>query len=237
MSRSCKNTSGKKSTDDFWLTRANNFVVNQILLRRPFSRTSCSPVTASAEHFSSLRHAHLTSVFDFARRRLPTRDDAEDATAETFSAAFSSLPRCPKNEALHRAWLLGIARKKVADILRKRYRRRETLLETLPENPDSLPTPETLALRAEDAQALRRAVLTLPHNQRDALLLKYTDGLSAAEIAKILGKSEAAVNSLLQRARTAVFARAAYHFLPEVHHDRTRDRSLSQRRLPHRTRQ
>ena len=189
--------------------------MNQILLRRPFSNASRPTASASVEQFACLREAHLTSVFDFTRRRLPTRDDAEDATAETCSAAFSSLSRCPKNEALHHAWLLGIARKKVADILRKRYRRRETLLETLPENPDSAPTPEALALRAEEAQALRRAVLTLPTNQRDALLLKYTDGLSAAEIAKILGKSEAAVNSLLQRARTAVFVRAAAHFLPE----------------------
>ncbi|WP_309711580.1 sigma-70 family RNA polymerase sigma factor [Armatimonas sp.] len=192
--------------------------MNQILLGQRL-KSLRRPAPAATEIISTrvshLQEAHLATVFAFAQRRLPTRADAEDATAETFSAAFSALSRCPADESLHRAWLLGIARKKVADILRKRYRRNETLMEVLPERSDSAPTPETLALRAEDALQLRRAVLSLTPDQRDALLLKYTDGLSLAEIAQILGKSEAAVSSRLQRARSAVFERAAYHFLPE----------------------
>ena len=191
--------------------------MNPTLLSRPFRSFSRPQPAISAENFSRLRETHLQAIFDFARRRLPTCDDAEDATAETFSAAFSSFVRCPKDETRHRAWLLGIARRKVLDLHRKRYRRsrQETLCDVLPETPNSAPSPETLALRAEDALQLRRAVLSLTPDQRDALLLKYTDGLSVAEIAQVLRKSEAAVTSLLHRARTAVFTRTAYHFLPE----------------------
>lgn len=189
--------------------------VNQLLILRPFVKASPAASATTVETFACLREAHLTTVFAFARRRLPTRDDAEDATAETFSAAYSAIVRCPTDPNLHRAWLLGIARKKVADILRMRYRRKETLMESLPERLDLAPTPETATLRAEDATQLRRAVLSLTPDQHDALLLKYADGLSLTEIATILGKSEAAISSLLQRARTAVFERAAYHFLPE----------------------
>ena len=170
---------------------------------------------AAKEAFAHLREAHLQTVYGFVRRRLPTRDDAEDTTAETFSAAYTAIAKCPTEESLHRAWLLGIARKKVADLLRKRYRRKETLMESLPDFPDPALTPETLVLRTEDATQLRRAVLSLTPDQREALLLKYVDGLSLTEIAQLLGKSEAAVSSLLQRARSAVFERAAYHFLPE----------------------
>nr|WP_246386200.1 sigma-70 family RNA polymerase sigma factor [Armatimonas rosea] len=185
------------------------------MLRRPFRSFARSSPPADSAVVVQLRDAHLATVFDFARRRLPTRDDAEDATAETFAAAFSSVARCPADASLHRAWLLGIARRKVADLHRKRYRRRESLVESLPEPPDSAPTPEAHALRAEDALQLRRAVLALPPNQRDALLLKYVDGLTMPEIGTVLGKSEAAVNSLIQRARATVFARTAAHFLPE----------------------
>jgi RNA polymerase sigma-70 factor, ECF subfamily len=189
--------------------------VNQVLLRRPFIRTACPLAVADGELFTHLREAHLTAVFDFTRRRVPTCDDAEDVVAETFGAAFSCVARCPKDPSLHRAWLLGIARRKVADLLRKRYRQREVVLDILPECVDPTPTPETRILRTEDAKALRRAVLALLQAQRDALLLRYTDGLSAAEISHVLGKSEAAVNSLLQRARSAIFERTAYHFLPQ----------------------
>lgn len=163
--------------------------------------------------FCALHAAHLNLVFAYAQRRLPTRDDAEDATAETFAAAFQAIRRCPVDPSAQRPWLLGIARRKVADLLRKRYRQRETVF--LADLPDRAPSPESRALRQEDANTLRRAVLSLTPDQREALLLKYTDGLSLAEVGAVLGKSEAAVSSLLQRARAAVVERTAYHFLPE----------------------
>lgn len=189
--------------------------MNQLLLRRAFVSRATRATADQTATVGQLRERHLEAVFHYARRRLPSRDDAEDATAETFAAAFSSLRRCPRDEALHRAWLLGIARRKVADLLRKRYRRNESVPDTLPELPDPSPSPEALALRHADARALRRAVHSLAPLQCEALLLRFVDDLSAAEIGQVLGKSEAAVNSLLQRARASVFERAAYHFLPE----------------------
>lgn len=179
--------------------------MNTVLsLSRFWWRKRPAPQDASL-HFDQLRASHLEAVFSYTRRRLPTRDDAEDATAEAFAAAFVHLHRCPPLPEAQRAWLLGIAKKKVADLLRKRYRHQTALLSSEPTDP--APTPEAAALRAEESAELRRQVMKLPPDQREALLLKYADGLSVAEVGAVLGKSDAAVSSLLQRARATLIAR------------------------------
>jgi len=50
-------------------------------------------------------------------------------------------------------------------------------------------------------------------DQREALLLKYVEGLSAAEVAVTMNRSPSAVNSLLQRARATLFQRGQAYFL------------------------
>lgn len=176
--------------------------------------SSSSPSTAavSDEWLTQLRQAHLDGVYAYARRRLPSVEDAEDVAAETFAAVCVAPQRVPQDETKVRAWLLGIARNKLTDLLRKRYKRRELPLTDL--EPLALAGPEAL-LGPPQAQALRSAIDGLPADQREALLLKYADELTLTEVGRVLGKSEAAVSSLLQRARATVRERAAYAFTTE----------------------
>ena len=195
------------------------------------------PVAPTAE---TLVRLYGEAVFAYAARRLEGRADAEDVTAETFAAAFASLNRCPlppDRTASNgdesgapdwvRAWLLGIARRKVADACRKRARRRETSLEDLAADaPATLSDrverrPEPLLLRGEASEALRAAVDGLKPDQREALLLKYVEELSLAEIARIMDRSPQAVSSLLQRARATAFARGRAYFAPQTAEERT----------------
>jgi len=118
---------------------------------------------------------------------------AEDLTQETFLAAVSELK---KGHRVERPipWVYGIARHKLLDHYRRRRRDEPTV-----------PPPE---LDSDDER--RRAVSALaavPPSQRAALVLCYMDGFSAGEIAAALGKSPAAVHSLLERGRAA-FRRA-----------------------------
>ncbi len=77
------------------------------------------------------------------------------------------------------------------------------------------PTPETTAASWEAGEQLRRIIASLHAPQREALLLHYADGLTHREAAVVMGRSPAAFNSLLQRARAAVLQQGRAYFLDE----------------------
>ena len=123
---------------------------------------------------------------------------AEDLTQETFLAAVAALKRgTPVAAPL--PWLFGIARHKLLDHFRRQRRRGWTVLSWDEEVDD-----EELAAPVADEAARERVVAALaavPSPQRDALVLRYLDGLAVPEVAAALGRSVAAVESLLVRGR------------------------------------
>lgn len=125
---------------------------------------------------------------------------AEDLTQEAFVAAVAEL-RGGRRVDAPLPWLYGIARHKLVD----HYRRESRLGRTL----SSLTVTE---LSDGDRSGVERertslALAAVPAAQRAVLVLCYLDGFTAAEIATALGKSRAAVHSLLERGR-ASFKRA-----------------------------
>jgi RNA polymerase sigma-70 factor, ECF subfamily len=171
---------------------------------------------------AALHERYLEDVFRYVFQRVPRQEEAEDITAEVFAAAFEGLSRfrgqCPPY-----LWLLGIARRKIALALRQRAARRETLASELPgESPDDLPAwelppggegPEATLARAEARGVVRALIAQLSADQREALLLQHVERLSVAEIAAVMGRSPASVNSLLQRARATLYRRGRAYFL------------------------
>ena len=158
---------------------------------------------------------YLSVVVRYASARLRPGAEAEDVAAEVFAAAFADWKKCPTltdENSDHdpvRAWLLGIARRKVADVLRRRQRRPESALsETQP----GANSPETELLGEEALCQLTTILTALPDDQREALRLKYVEELSLVEIGIILNRSPAAVGQLLHRARAAARARGSAYF-------------------------
>jgi RNA polymerase sigma-70 factor (ECF subfamily) len=158
------------------------------------------PQLAAAPSASArLYELHYARVFSFCLWRLRNREDAEDAAQTTFLDAHRALARgaTPDSES---AWLLGIAQ----NVCRTRWRTQrsrpvESALE--PEALAQLAAPET------DPELLARlqvALAKLPEQQRQALALREFGDLSYVEIAERLGTTEAAVASLVFRAREAV---------------------------------
>jgi RNA polymerase sigma-70 factor (ECF subfamily) len=126
---------------------------------------------------------------------------AEDLTAETFMAAVAAVRqgRVPGTEVTV-AWLVGVARHKLADHWRRTAREQRGLaaVAVLAEDADD-PWDEHL-----NAQVAHTALARLPGPQRAALTLRYLDGLPVAEVAACLGRSEHATETLLVRARAAL---------------------------------
>ena len=163
----------------------------------------------------ALHQRYLPDVFAYVARRVSDHQEAEDVTAEVFAAAFVALPRQKGLNGPY-PWLLGIARRKVADALR-RWGRREGRTSALTEETPAASSgqPEAALARRERASLIREMLATLPKDQREALLLHYVEGLPQAQVAAVLGRSPAAVNSLLQRARAAVYRQGHDYFLGE----------------------
>jgi RNA polymerase sigma-70 factor (ECF subfamily) len=173
---------------------------------------------------TQLHERYLDAVFGYVSRRVPGRAEAEDVTAEVFAAAFIGLTRFHGDAPL--AWLLGIARRKVADSLRRSGNRKETLASELtggaaivdrliPQETGLKSSPEQIAQQQEAHRHIRALVDSLRPDQREALLLQYVEELSIAEIGVVMGRSPQAVNSLLQRARANIFRAGHGYFLSD----------------------
>jgi RNA polymerase sigma factor (sigma-70 family) len=152
-----------------------------------------------------LYERHRQRLLGLCRNRLDCRADAEDALQQTFVYALRCLDRgvVPQNET---AWLNVIA-ENVCRAWRRNSAvraRRETVtdVELLPEHrsePD----------RTGDAHDLTAALAVLPFEQRRALLLREWHGLSYREVAAELATTEAAVETLIFRARRRAAAALA----------------------------
>lgn len=140
---------------------------------------------------SELQRLYLDDVWRYVSSRLDRHEDAEDVTMEVMVAAFRRLEQ-DTVLADPKLWLLTIAKNKVADALRRKYRRQETPLV------DSDHLEETDHVKRF---AVNSILDQMPDDHSQALVLKYVNGLSTEEVAVILKKSPDAANSLLQRAR------------------------------------
>jgi RNA polymerase sigma-70 factor (ECF subfamily) len=138
-----------------------------------------------------LQRLYLDDVWRYVSSRLDRREDAEDVTMDVMAAAFRRI-RDRQDVTDHRLWLLTIAKNKVADALRRRYRRREAPLV----DGEAQGGPDLLKRFAVNA-----VLDKMPEDQGQALVLKYVNGLSTDEVAGVLKRSPEAANSLLQRAR------------------------------------
>jgi RNA polymerase sigma factor (sigma-70 family) len=149
--------------------------------------------------------AHARSVFRYARSRLPAAE-AEDVTAEVFAIAWrkGELPDNP------RAWLLGVARRVMANQVRAQHRR-TALAERVRTHP-SPPDQDDVRLVGE-LDELRRALDLLRPADREVIALLAAAELSTSEVAQVLGCTTATAATRVHRARRRL--QAAYERLTE----------------------
>ncbi len=144
---------------------------------------------------------HVDRVYRFALAMLRSREEAEEVAADTFVRVFQ-FAQDLRGTGTFEAWLLRIARNQCLDRLR-----RPGLL-TLPleaagEGP-GLPAGGEDADRAALRFSVEQALERLSEDYRVVLHLRDVEGLSAREVADVLGRTEAATRSLHQRARRAL---------------------------------
>jgi RNA polymerase sigma-70 factor (ECF subfamily) len=140
----------------------------------------------------------LPAVYGYFIRRCGDRGAAEDLTSETFLAAMDAARRDPP-PPITTAWLIGVARHKLADHYRRRHDRFTVPVADLPE-----PVDPTDDWDAELDRIVAESVLArLPEHHRMVLALRYLDDRSVPECAELIGRTVHATEALLVRARRA----------------------------------
>jgi len=142
-----------------------------------------------------------SQIFRYCLHQLGSREEAEDAMQSTFLNAFRGIKRGIVPE-LESAWLFKIAQNVCLS------RRRSTWRRDRIESPTDFELVEELtpapSRRADELMGLQDVLEQMPENQRRAILLREWQGLSYHEIADELELSQAAVETLIFRARRAL---------------------------------
>ena len=152
--------------------------------------------------FELLWERHWHAVYSYAWLLARNVSDAEDITQETFFALIRRPAAFDPARAQLRTWLIAVVRRQYLN--RRRGSDRENAVEDLDsagDAPEVLPEILKDLILLERAEAVRRAVGSLPHGQREALYLFEFEDLSLAEIAAILNLEANAVKARLYRGR------------------------------------
>jgi RNA polymerase sigma-70 factor (ECF subfamily) len=161
--------------------------------------------------FDALYRRYLAQVYSYAYYELGDHHEAEDATERTFLAALANLgrfeerarPADGEGASTFRVWLFQIARNAISNQRRGRRRHPQAPLEAAALVADPLDIEGGATIR-DEAAAAWLAVGRLPADRRRAMVLRFVEEMSTAEIAGVLGRSEGAVRVLIHRALRTV---------------------------------
>ncbi|MFD1657300.1 ECF subfamily RNA polymerase sigma factor, BldN family [Streptomyces caeni] len=163
-----------------------------------------------AEAFGRLYDQYSDTVYRYIYYRVGGRATAEDLTSETFLRALRRIGTFTWQGRDFGAWLVTIARNLVADHFKSsRFRLEVTTGEMLDAN-EVERSPEDSVLESLSNAALLDAVRRLNPQQQECVTLRFLQGLSVAETARVMGKNEGAIKTLQYRA-----VRTLARLLPE----------------------
>ena len=150
-----------------------------------------------------LYHLYSRHLFGFLMMRLSHTDDAGEALSETYLRAIEKLGTFRGNASSLRPWLFAIARNVAIDRLRGRKR-----LHPQAEIADLVDLtalePGDRLIIGQERTAVGLAFGQLPADDREVLWLRFGEGLTSAEVAKVVGKRPGAVRMQQMRALQAL---------------------------------
>jgi RNA polymerase sigma-70 factor (ECF subfamily) len=152
---------------------------------------------------AELYRENVAAVFRYAYARLGSREDAEEVTSETFVGMLRNIRRYEGDHpAAFSAWLIQIARTRVADHFRRIQRRPTTPLDEAPPEAGQAQVvdPDESLERSLERQRLLMAVNRLTPEQAELIRLKFLVGHDNQMVARLTGRSVGAINSLQHRA-------------------------------------
>ncbi len=152
-----------------------------------------------AEAFGMLYDHYQPSVYRFLYYRTRSVVIAEDLCSETFFRALRNMASFRWQGKDFGAWLMTIARNLATDHFKAGRTRLEMTTEDMGQHDDTTEGPENAVLASLTNEILLEALKELPNEQRDCIVMRFLQGLSIAETAEILGRSDGAIKQLQLR--------------------------------------
>jgi len=152
------------------------------------------------EAFGRLYDLYARRIYSYLYYRLLDKETAEDLTAAVFLKALEGLPGFRPDQGSFSAWIYGIGRNALRDHFRARSR---TLDHEASADLWEVPDSGRMEIEAENRdlwERLKPHLAILSPDQREILFLRTWDDLASAEIAPLVGKSEAACKMAYSRA-------------------------------------
>ena len=152
-----------------------------------------------AAAFGLLYDRHVDAIYRYVYYRVRDDAEAEDLTSDVFMRALKAMPRYEPRQAFL-AWLYRIARNAVID--RARRGKKQVSYEDALDHPtpDQIVDPDDQILERAENSALRAALSKLTPLQQEVVVLRFLEGFSTQEIARIVGKREGTVRGIQFRA-------------------------------------
>jgi RNA polymerase sigma-70 factor (ECF subfamily) len=155
--------------------------------------------TGDSEAFGLLYDHYQGSVYRFLFYRTRSSTLAEDLTSETFFRALRNMQNFRWQGKDFGAWLMTIARNLATDHFKAGRTRLELATEDMGVHDDATEGPEHAVLSSLTNEVLLKSLTQLPSEQKDCLIMRFLQGMSIAETASVLGRSEGAVKQLQLR--------------------------------------
>jgi RNA polymerase sigma-70 factor, ECF subfamily len=151
--------------------------------------------------FEDLYREHLKDVYSYCYYRIGNHHDAEDLTEQTFLQAYRHFERAQRESDGRplRPWLIRIAHNLAANYHRDKSRRPTAALD----NVEPVEHPHGTERVVEGRERMRQVMAGLEQlsdDRREALIMRFSLGMSNREIARALGRSDGATKVLIHRA-------------------------------------
>jgi RNA polymerase sigma-70 factor (ECF subfamily) len=146
----------------------------------------------------ALRFLYVTyshNIYGYVRSIVRDDHEAEDVTQHVFTKLMTTLAKYDERGVPFFAWLLRFARNVAIDHMRAN---RLTPTDTV------LDPNESAGADLDRSDVVKAALATLPHEQRQVVILRHVVGLTPGEIANRMGRSEGSIHGLHHRGRRAL---------------------------------
>lgn len=149
--------------------------------------------------FASIYDSYVNRVYRYVYSRTSNRTDAEGITQEVFLKAWKAIGNYRRTEAPFWAWLVVIAR----NLVYEHFRRKPNQVPLDEAESFSQPSeqgPEAMTEAKLDRTYVRNAISKLKGEKREVIRMRFIQGFTYEEIAKMLNKTQGAVRVIQYRA-------------------------------------
>nr|WP_042182448.1 sigma-70 family RNA polymerase sigma factor [Kibdelosporangium sp. MJ126-NF4]CEL14993.1 putative RNA polymerase sigma factor [Kibdelosporangium sp. MJ126-NF4]CTQ93413.1 putative RNA polymerase sigma factor [Kibdelosporangium sp. MJ126-NF4] len=150
--------------------------------------------------FGKLYGRYVDVVYRYVLIRVGDRELAEDVTSETFLRALRRITSVTYQGRDVGAWLVTIARNLVLDHVKSSRFRLEVTRAEVDDDRTVQAGPEQQVLSKITNTELLKCIQQLGDDQRECIALRFLQGLSVAETAKLMSRNEGAIKALQHRA-------------------------------------